>query len=133
MIKSAGVEDTIKKQNLTLFAPSDAAFARLEGRAVAWMESDAAVLKDIVLYHVVEGKAYFTSGLRLGVTLVTDEKYRDNLKVIEDRAGNVFLNNAKVSTHDLGVQNGVIHEIDEVLLPIRIMLQMEAEGFTVVG
>ncbi|MGL4518797.1 MAG: fasciclin domain-containing protein [Phocaeicola sp.] len=100
--------------SLTLFAPTDAAFALLPAGTVekllATPEGD---LKNILLYHVVGSKVMSADVTEGEVATLLDKK---NIKVTI-KEGDVYVNNAKVIVKDIEASNGVVHVIDAVLLP----------------
>lgn len=98
----------------TLFAPTDAAFAELPAGALERLLADPeGGLLDILLYHVAEGKTEsgaLADGLRLPTLL-------DDPLTIARTDGAVTVNGSTVITPDIQATNGVIHIIDQVLLP----------------
>lgn len=120
-VKAAGLVETLKGEGpFTVFAPTDAAFRKLERSKPGTIASllkpeNKHKLTDILTYHVVPGKvlAADVMGLKNGAKVKTV-----NGKTI--KIGNkhgVKINNAKVIKTDIGCTNGVIHVIDTVLLP----------------
>jgi transforming growth factor-beta-induced protein len=107
-LTSAGLADTLSKPdaNLTVFAPTNAAFAKLS----AVPSGDA--LKSVLLYHVVAGKVLSTD-LKAGAvpTLLTGKS------VTVDLSAGVKINSSTVTGADVVTTNGVIHVIDTVLIP----------------
>ncbi|MGC9472163.1 MAG: fasciclin domain-containing protein, partial [Bacteroidales bacterium] len=98
----------------TVFAPTDAAFAALpDGTLDALLADPSGDLTDILLYHVVAGKA-MSADLSDGQEITT--VLGDNI-VVTINADGVFINDAKVAVADIEARNGVVHVIDEVLLP----------------
>ena len=98
---------------LTVFAPTDAAFADLGLNAHNICDVfDDATLTTILLYHVVEGQI-FSGNLQDGVTAPTLQG--QNIAV--DLSVGVKINESNVTTADIITKNGVIHIIDAVLLP----------------
>jgi uncharacterized surface protein with fasciclin (FAS1) repeats len=96
----------------TVFAPTDAAFARLQAGVVASL--DAATLERILTYHVVAGEARAAQ-----VTTLSEAETLEGSSVkIATGADGVFLDGrtAVVAT-DVLADNGVIHVLDSVLLP----------------
>lgn len=126
--KAAGLVGTLKSPGpLTVFAPSDDAFAKLPAGTVEELLKPAnkAKLRSIVGYHVVGGKvmAADTSNIR---HLQTYQGESLNVRVTD--AG-VMIDNAKVVTADVACSNGVIHIIDSVLMPgTKQMGSMKKEG-----
>lgn len=98
---------------LTVFAPTNAAFAKLGLNAdnIATLPKDA--LTDILLYHV-------TAGRRGAVSVLFARRIRmlngDFTRVRLTRNG-LFLNESKVVAANISARNGIIHVIDSVLLP----------------
>ncbi|MDZ7964397.1 MAG: fasciclin domain-containing protein [Nostoc sp. DedSLP03] len=115
-LKAAGLSTTLQgKDNLTIFAPTDAAFAKLPADALQELLKPAnkEVLLKILTYHVVAGKVLSTD-LKSG-EVKSLEGGAINVKV--DPATGVTVNDAKVTQADITGSNGVIHAIDQVILP----------------
>lgn len=113
-LTEAGLIETLKgKGPFTVFAPTDAAFAKLPKGTLESLLKDKKALKKILLYHVVAGNVMASDVVKL-----KDAKTVEGSDVmIEVKDGNVMINNAKVTTADVKASNGVIHIIDTVLLP----------------
>lgn len=111
---AAGLVETLSTaKNITVFAPTDAAFAKLpEGTVEALLEQPE-VLKDILLYHVVGAKVPASDAVRL--TSATMLNGKDVTIRLED--GKLFINDSQVIATDIKASNGIIHVIDAVLLP----------------
>ncbi|MCC5664267.1 fasciclin domain-containing protein [Nostoc sp. CHAB 5784] len=115
-LKAAGLTGALQgKDNLTIFAPTDAAFAKLPQDALQELLNPAnkEVLIKILTYHVVPGKVLSTD-LKSG-EVKSLEGGAINVKV--DPAIGVTVNDAKVTQADITGTNGVIHAIDQVILP----------------
>ncbi|MBD2203082.1 fasciclin domain-containing protein [Calothrix sp. FACHB-1219] len=115
-LQAAGLTDTLAgKENYTIFAPTDAAFAKLPPDAVRDLlkPENKEVLVKILTYHVVPGKVLSTD-LKSG-EVKSIEGGAINVKV-DPKAG-VTVNDAKVTEADITGSNGVIHAIDQVILP----------------
>ncbi|WP_445629217.1 fasciclin domain-containing protein [Nostoc sp. DSM 114167] len=115
-LKAAGLSATLQgKDNLTIFAPTDAAFAKLPADALQELlkPDNKEVLLKILTYHVVAGKVLSTD-LKSG-EVKSLEGGAINVKV--DPATGVTVNDAKVTQADITGSNGVIHAIDQVILP----------------
>ncbi|MCA1065790.1 fasciclin domain-containing protein [Rossellomorea sp. AcN35-11] len=113
-LEKAGLVDTLKGEGpFTVFAPTDAAFEKLLKKLGITAEELLARedLKDILLYHVVSGKVLSTD-LKDGMKAETLAK-----KTVDISLDPVRVNNANVVQADIEASNGVIHVIDEVLLP----------------
>lgn len=112
---AAGLVDTLKGEGpFTVFAPTDEAFAALPAGTLDGLLKDPEALKQILLYHVVSGKV--TADKVVGLTSA-DSVAGPAIKIaVVD--GKVMLNDsATVVTTDIETKNGVIHVIDQVILP----------------
>ena len=100
----------------TVFAPTNAAFKKLPPATLAAVKSDPALLKKVLLYHVVKGDVRAAQVVKLnGKSARTLEGQRVSINV---RGGKVFLNNTvRVTKTDVLATNGVIHVINKVLVP----------------
>lgn len=116
--KAAGLADALATtKDITVFAPTDEAFAKLPKGTVESLlkpenkEKLAAILK----YHVIKGKVMAADVVKLknGTKVDTLEGAKITIKV----KPSVMVNNAKVVKTDIAADNGVIHVIDHVLLP----------------
>ena len=116
-LKAGGLVDALKGDGpFTVFAPTDEAFAKLPKGTVETLlkPENKSKLVDILTYHVVKG-AVHASDLRDGEMVTTLEGQK--LRVTINRAGDVFIDGAKVTTANVDASNGVVHIIDSVLLP----------------
>ena len=113
-VKAAGLVKTLKgKGPYTVFAPNDAAFAKLPPGTVESLLKNKAKLATILKYHVVPGrvKSADVAGKSLQV------KTAAGLPVNVDGTFGVRVNDAHVIQPDIEASNGIIHVIDTVLLP----------------
>jgi uncharacterized surface protein with fasciclin (FAS1) repeats len=114
LVKQAGLADELSgKTQLTVFAPTNAAFAKVPKSTLDALAKDKAALKRVLLYHVVAGKvaAAKVVKLRSAKTLAGPAvKIRVTGKT-------VWINTAKVAKADVLASNGVVHVIDRVLIP----------------
>jgi uncharacterized surface protein with fasciclin (FAS1) repeats len=97
---------------LTLFAPTDDAFAALPDGTVENLLKNPKELAKVLKYHLVKGNI-FSSDLNNGSSVATVLGSPINISTTEG----VLVNNAKVIQADMEASNGVIHVIDKVLLP----------------
>ena len=112
-VKAAGLAETLSSPGpFTVFAPTDAAFAKLPAGTVDALLKDIPKLKAILTYHVVSG-AVMAKDVKTGMVPTVNGQ---SLDVKADSMG-VTVNGAKVVTADVKASNGVIHVIDTVLLP----------------
>ncbi|POS70267.1 hypothetical protein DHEL01_v211338 [Diaporthe helianthi] len=98
-------------QDVTIFAPSNNAFAAIQNLAANLSTEQ---LSSILTYHVVQGTVGYSSGLTSGAQLETLNGAQVTI-TIDD--GGVFVNSAEVQIADVLVSNGVVHVIDNVLNP----------------
>jgi uncharacterized surface protein with fasciclin (FAS1) repeats len=115
-LKAAGLTETLEGTGpFTVFAPTDAAFAKLPKDAMRDLlkPENKEVLIKILTYHVVTGKVLSTDLKSEEVKSL--EGGAINVKV--DPATGVTVNDAKVTKADIKATNGVIHVIDSVILP----------------
>jgi uncharacterized surface protein with fasciclin (FAS1) repeats len=113
-VKAAGLVDTLKGAGpFTVFAPTDAAFAKVPTEMLNALLADKAALANVLTYHVVAGKVMASDV----VTLSQATTIQGQNIMIEVRDGKVFVNNAQVVITDVNASNGVIHVIDTVILP----------------
>ena len=115
-LDAAGLVNTIKEANsLTVFAPTDEAFAKLpEGTVESLLKPENKdQLIAILTYHVVKGRvrADEVAGLRTAETL-NGQRVRISIE-----EGSILLNESNVIAADIRASNGIIHVIDEVLIP----------------
>jgi uncharacterized surface protein with fasciclin (FAS1) repeats len=115
-LQAAGLVDTLKGEGpFTVFAPTDAAFAKLPAGTVDNLlkPENKDQLVAVLTYHVVPGKV--TSEQVVNLTSATTVNGQDiAIKVMD---GSVHIDNATVAAADVEASNGVIHVIDEVILP----------------
>ncbi len=112
-VKAAGLADTLSgKGPFTVFAPTDAAFAKLPAGTVDALLKDVPKLKAILTYHVVSGKV-MAKDVKTGAVPTVNGQ---SLDVMAGASG-VTVNGAKVTAVDVAASNGVIHVIDTVVLP----------------
>jgi transforming growth factor-beta-induced protein len=115
-VKAAGLAETLKGEGpFTVFAPTDAAFAKLPPGTVEGLlkPENKAKLQGILGYHVVPGKV-----MAADVTKLTSAKTVNGQSLaIATHNGAVTVENAKVVKTDIAATNGVIHVIDTVVLP----------------
>jgi transforming growth factor-beta-induced protein len=114
LLATAGLVDTLSTGGpFTVFAPTDEAFAKVPKATLAALAGNPALLKSVLLYHVVPGNVTSADVVKL-TAAKTLEGRSLAVKVVD---GSVFVDAAKVITPDVVASNGVIHVIDSVLIP----------------
>ena len=112
-VQAAGLVDTLNgKGPFTVFAPNNAAFAKIPADTLNAILADKAKLTSILTYHVVAGKVMAADVKDGEVATLLGPKV-----TLKKDAGGVTVNGAKVVLPDLAGTNGVVHVIDSVLLP----------------
>lgn len=114
--KAAGLVDALSGEKpLTVFAPTDDAFAKLPKDTVASLlkPENKDKLKGILLFHVVEGRVYSEDALA-AKSAATLQGSKVEITV---KDGAAYVNGAKILATDVDASNGVIHIIDSVILP----------------
>ena len=112
-VQAVGLVDALKGEGpLTVFAPSDEAFAKLPKGTVEALLENKERLTSILLYHVVPGKimASDVAGITSAKTLLGQD-------AAIDASDGVAIAGAKVTATDIVCSNGVIHVIDSVMIP----------------
>ena len=113
-VKAAELVETLKGAGpFTVFAPNDAAFAKVPADTLKGLLADKAALANVLSYHVVAGKVMAADVVKLSSAKTVQGQ---SLK-IEVKDGKVFVDGAKVISTDIETSNGVIHVIDTVVLP----------------
>lgn len=112
-VEAAGLGQTLMGGQYTVFAPTNAAFAKLPSDALAMVLNDPALLRSVLLYHVVPGKvtAKQVMGMSMGKTA------QGGSFMVTVSGGKVMIDNATVTKADVMACNGVVHVIDTVLMP----------------
>ena len=113
---AAGLVETVSGPGpFTVFAPTDAAFAKLPAGTLETLlkPENKNQLIAILTYHVVAGKVMAADVVKLSEAKTVNGKM---LKV-KASGGSVMVNDAKVTSTDIAASNGVIHVIDSVVLP----------------
>ena len=111
-LTAAGLIDTLKgKGPFTVFAPTDAAFAKIPKADLDALLKDKAKLTAVLTYHVVPGKV-MAANVKAGKV-----KSVQGSEITIATTGGVTVDGAKVTATDIVADNGVIHVIDTVILP----------------
>jgi len=107
------------ESTFTVFAPTDAAFALLGQDTINALLADPDTLKDILLYHVISGSEILQDGAisvaQSGSNKVGMANLRQTALTLADST--LYINKSAVSLADVMADNGVIHVVDQVILP----------------
>jgi len=114
LIKQAGLVGALSGPGpLTVFAPTDAAFAKVPKATLAALGKNKAELKAVLLYHVVKGKVTAAQA-----SMLTSAKTLEGSTLpIQVSGGKVYVGGALVTKADIMASNGIIHVINKVLIP----------------
>ena len=117
-LQSTGLGNTLANldNDYTVFAPTNAAFAKLPAGTVEGLTNEQ--LTDILLYHVLPGKVMADAAITLAQSAenmtATANGNNVSLSFIDST---LFVNGAKVSSANVIANNGIIHVIDNVIVP----------------
>ena len=111
-VQAAELVETLKGAGpFTVFAPNDAAFAKIPAATLNSLIADKAALTGVLGFHVVAGK--FMAADVVGIDQVTT--ITGSTVMIKVMDGSVYVNGSKVIATDIETSNGVIHVIDTVI------------------
>jgi uncharacterized surface protein with fasciclin (FAS1) repeats len=114
LLNEAGLAGTlISKGPFTVFAPTDAAFAKVPKSTLAALVKNKAKLRAALLYHVAKGKLTAAKIVKLH----SIETLNGQSLKVHVANGTVTVGGARVMKTDIGASNGVIHVINKVLIP----------------
>jgi uncharacterized surface protein with fasciclin (FAS1) repeats len=114
LLQKAGLAGTLAgKGPFTVFAPTDAAFAKVPKATLASLAKNRAKLRSVLLYHVVKGKVTAAQAMMLH----SAKTLAGRSVSIRVKDGKVVVGGATVVKANVMASNGVIHAIDKVLIP----------------
>ncbi|MBX7241537.1 MAG: fasciclin domain-containing protein, partial [Bacteroidia bacterium] len=132
-LQQEGLDVVLQDQNAsyTVFAPTNAAFDNLASALGTNISGLLALpnLSDILLYHVLNVEV--ASSAVTNGAIVNPLSTTNTLKLTKTSTGNVFVNQAQVSTADLTADNGTVHVLEGVVLPAETVADVAIDnGFT---
>ena len=108
-LTSANLVSTVDTaRDVTIFAPSNAAFERI-GSALPALQADQTMFQNVLAYHLVNGTVGY-AGMLGNMSLTTAQGGMVQVEVVNKK---VFVNSAQVIISDVIVANGVVHVIDK--------------------
>jgi uncharacterized surface protein with fasciclin (FAS1) repeats len=114
LVKKAGLVGTLSgKGPFTVFAPTNAAFAKVPKKTLNELLANKAELRKVLLYHVLPGRVPASKVLKLK-SAKTAEGASVEFSV---KGKSAFVNESKIVKTDIGASNGLIHVINAVLIP----------------
>jgi uncharacterized surface protein with fasciclin (FAS1) repeats len=113
-VTAADLVETLESEGpFTVFAPTDEAFAQIPPEQLSALLADKEALTQVLLYHVVPGKVEAAQVVEL-TSAQTASGQNVTIQVVN---GGVKIDGANVVATDIAASNGVIHVIDQVILP----------------
>lgn len=113
-VQAAGLVETLSGPGpYTVFAPTNAAFAKVPADQLNALLNDPEQLRGLLLYHVVPGRV--TAAQVTKLSRATTANGSD--VSISKMGGSVMINDARVTRTDIAASNGVIHVVDSVIMP----------------
>lgn len=113
-LREAGLDDILSSDGpFTIFAPTDEAFSKLPKKAIENLLHDKERLTEILTYHVIYDTFKYKD-----VVKMKNAKTVQGTRIIFDISNKTKVNKATIIKSDIECENGVIHIIDEVLIPI---------------
>ncbi|MEO0444162.1 MAG: fasciclin domain-containing protein [Pseudomonadota bacterium] len=117
-LEATGLDAVLADESstFTVFAPTDAAFAKLGQASIDALLADPDRLSDILLYHVVAGNEINSTAATAAAGTTLETANGDDVGVALNGA-DLLINASVVVTPDVDANNGIIHAIDTVLIP----------------
>lgn len=114
LVERAGLVNALSgKRQLTVFAPTNAAFDKVPKKTLNALLGNKRLLRRVLLYHVVAGKVAAKQVVRRkGAKTLTGARVHFRAKGMR-----VYVNDARVITPDIRASNGIVHAINRVLIP----------------
>ena len=114
LLKAAGLASALQgKGPFTVFAPTDAAFAKVPKTTLNALAKDKAKLRAVLLYHVVKGRYPSARVLKTrNLRTLNGQSVR-----VRTMGSSVYVGAARVTKVDVKASNGVIHVLNAVLIP----------------
>jgi uncharacterized surface protein with fasciclin (FAS1) repeats len=114
LVKKAGLVNTLSgSTDYTVFAPTNAAFAKVPKKTLNMLLENKSMLRKVLLYHVLPGKVPASK-----VVKTKSAKTAEGASVqFSVRGKSAYVNESKIVKTDIGCSNGIIHVINAVLIP----------------
>jgi uncharacterized surface protein with fasciclin (FAS1) repeats len=119
LVRIADLTSELKKPGpFTVLAPTNEAFGKLPKTTLDSLikPENKARLRTLLLYHVIQGKHTSAMVIKMHSPAMVKSMQGDMLTITHTNSG-VMVNNAKVVKPDITACNGIIHEINAVLIP----------------
>jgi uncharacterized surface protein with fasciclin (FAS1) repeats len=113
LVQQAGLSETLDTSEVTVLAPTDAAFKEVPAATLDKLAKDPALLKSVLTYHVLPGKVTAAS-----VTGASQVATLNGAKINLSKAGDFLVaDEGMVTTADVPAGKGLVQVIDRVLMP----------------
>lgn len=112
-VQAAGLAESLTTGSYTVFAPTNAAFAKVPSDQLAAVLNDPDMLNNVLLYHVMTGQM----SAKQVMSVKSAKTVQGTNVTVMTSGGRVMINGANVVKADVQACNGVIHVIDAVLIP----------------
>merc|ERR1712232_455821 len=129
-LKAAKLVDTLSGAGpFAVFAPTNEAFAKLDKKLLDYLLEPQHIkeLQDVLTYHVASGSVH-----------AKDLKNDEKIKTVEGKEveaflykDHVYINDAEVTKADIDASNGVVHIINHVLIPPKVVTRISLRGAVV--
>lgn len=123
LLQSTGLDTTLADTSteFTVFAPSNAAFDAVDDATLDALAQDADALTEVLTYHVVQGATVLQDGaVQIAQSSENKVETVNGSDVALSLSGSdLYVNSSLVSQTDIMADNGVIHVVDQVILPIE--------------
>jgi uncharacterized surface protein with fasciclin (FAS1) repeats len=116
------MQGLMEPASVTIFAPTDDAFSKLPSGAMGFLLNNPPELTKLLSYHVIADRIPSDDISRLNLTKTVEGS---TLKV--NTSNGVHINNANVIASDIEADNGIIHVIDNVLIPESLAQMLVAQ------
>ncbi|MEM7383627.1 MAG: fasciclin domain-containing protein [Verrucomicrobiota bacterium] len=128
LVEEAGLSRTLSQDytELTVFAPTNAAFSALPDGTLEALKNDRRALREVLLNHVVYGKVE-SGDLKPG-NVRSLARFQLNVAIEESEPPVITVDGKEITTADVEASNGVLHIVDGVLVPVQVdnLLQVVA-------
>jgi len=113
LVQQAGLTETLDNSEVTVLAPTDAAFKEVPAATLDKLAKDPALLKSVLTYHALPGKVTAAS-----ITGATQVVTLNGAKINLSKAGDFLVaDEGMVTTADIPAGKGLVQVIDRVLMP----------------
>jgi len=123
LVTVSGIASKFQADPMTLFAPTDIAFAKVDKcymEALTNVNGNKSYIQELLEYHGVPN-TLFATGVYNREVVNSIDSAQDRMFIRVDEETGIRVNNAHVTTKDMLASNGVVHKIDNVLIPYQAM------------